>query len=64
MTITGKRNYFGGKDHVNFKLLLEMDKALKFFLKIFHSEIACDSNAYIPLKERRELKKCQQLPSF
>lgn len=48
-----KKNYFGGKDYVNFMLLLEMDKTLKLYMRIFHSETACDFNAYIPLRKEK-----------
>lgn len=52
-TIIVKRNYFGGEDYVNFMLLLEMDKTLKLYMSIFHSETACDFNAYIPLRKQK-----------
>lgn len=61
-TIIGKMNYFGGKDYVNFILLLEMDKTLKLYTKVFHSEIACDFNAYIPLRKEKCSKNACNSP--
>lgn len=62
-TIIGKRNYFGGKDYVNFMLLLEMDKTLKLHMKIFHSEIVCDFNADIPLRKEKCSKNACKSPA-
>lgn len=61
-TAIGKRNYFGGKDYVNFMLLLEMDKTLKLYMTIFCSEIACDFNAYIPLRRQKRSKNAGKSP--